>query len=597
MSLQYIPGSPNLPADYLSRNPAACKEQSCQICKFVDTCSSSTVCTLSVSDILDGQSTMPFLSPSAWKVSQQDCPILRRVYSHLNQGTRPGTKDRTAYDVKRYLRVCTIGRNGILVVRKDMPFSMTRDLIVIPPQALSGLLSALHLRLKHPTAGQMTKLFHCYFYALNTDKEITDTTTSCPQCAAMRYFPKEIEDFTTSNKSPGLGTDFACDILNRAKQKIFLLRDAFSSYTITRLIADEKSSTLKEALLDTTSEFKSTTGCSVRVDNAGSFQSLINDKELVLKGIHLELGRPKNRNKNPIAEKAIQELERELKTEYPNGGPIGAAGLSLVTATLNARVRNRGLCAKEIVFQRDCLTGEHLNLDDNVLAADQRAKRLLNHNASAKSQAVKKQYASRSNVDNGDLIFIKSEGDKHTARDNYIVASTEKDFLYARKLVGNQLRSKLYKLKYSEVYPVPNRVSYPQIINNHIDDYSPSTSDSEEAPPHTHHAPIRPPPVPPDMSDNDDIGDVTSSDGDSHLSRDSDHNIEIALEDQNVGVQDNQNIDVQGGQDNHEQDDHNVHVQDDINVPDTQSEDDSDAPRRTLRNRQRPPHLKDYVLD
>ncbi len=142
--------------------------------------------------------------------------------------------------MKRYLRVCTIGKNGILVVRKEMPFSMSKDLIVIPPRALSGLLSALHLRLKHPTARQMTKLFHRYFYAFDTDKEIATTISSCPQCAAMKYLPREIEDFSTSNNSPRLGTDFACDILIRSKQKIFLLSDAFSSYTITRIISDEK---------------------------------------------------------------------------------------------------------------------------------------------------------------------------------------------------------------------------------------------------------------------------------------------------------------------------------------------------------------------
>ena len=53
----------------------------------------------------------------------------------------------------------------------------------------------------------------------------------------------------------------------------------------------------------------------VRVDGATAFHPLLSDKDLVNNGIHLEVGRLKNRNKNPIAENAVQELERELKCE------------------------------------------------------------------------------------------------------------------------------------------------------------------------------------------------------------------------------------------------------------------------------------------
>ena len=115
--LQYIQGSMNLPADYQSRNPAECSEQSCQICKFVADQTTSAVRNVSVSDILQGCSPVPFLSPMAWKSSQQDCRDLRRTYSYLSQGTRPNHKDNKIRDVKRYLRACTIGKNGLLIVR------------------------------------------------------------------------------------------------------------------------------------------------------------------------------------------------------------------------------------------------------------------------------------------------------------------------------------------------------------------------------------------------------------------------------------------------------------------------------------------------
>ena len=285
VSLQYIPGAMNLPSDYQSRNPAECTEKSCQICKFVNDSSSSTVCNLTVSDILQGSNTMPFMSPMAWKKSQQDCPALRRVYAHLAQGTRPGNKDSNIPLVKRYLRVCTVGRNGLLVVRKEMPFTAVRDLIVIPQKALPGLISALHLRLQHPTKSQMIKLFHRYFYAFDANAAIMNACTVCPQCAAMIHLPREIEEFTTSDSPQKLGVTFACDVLRRAKQHIFLLRDTFSSYTVTKLIGDEQSKSLKAALIECTAELKAAAGCVVRVDGGTSFQKLIGDKDLSQKGI------------------------------------------------------------------------------------------------------------------------------------------------------------------------------------------------------------------------------------------------------------------------------------------------------------------------
>ena len=47
-----------------------------------------------------------------------------------------------------------------------MPFAQTRDLTVVPRQVLPGLLSALHLKLGHPSKYQLTKVFHRYFFAL-----------------------------------------------------------------------------------------------------------------------------------------------------------------------------------------------------------------------------------------------------------------------------------------------------------------------------------------------------------------------------------------------------------------------------------------------
>ena len=109
----------------------------------------------------------------------------------------------------------------------------------------------------------------------------------------------------------------------------------------------------------------------VRIDGATALHSLIADRDLQRENIALEPGQIKNCNKNPIAEKGIQELEDELKHEYSDGGPVTNSTLALVTATLNMRLCSRGLSAKEIVYQRDNIAGEQLNFADEHLATSQ----------------------------------------------------------------------------------------------------------------------------------------------------------------------------------------------------------------------------------
>ena len=84
-----------------------------------------------------------------------------------------------------------------------------------------------------------------------------------------------------------------------------------------------------------------------------------------------------------------------------------------VTAMLNLQVCDHGLSAREIVFQHDYLTGEQLYIDDQTLATQKLSRRISNHVSSSHSQAKLKVPASNSDVNVGDLIFVKSDCDKH----------------------------------------------------------------------------------------------------------------------------------------------------------------------------------------
>jgi len=217
VKLQHIAGSANLPADYLSRSAMECSHKNCQICKFVES-ENSVVMSVTVSDILSGKSRMPFTNSASWKQTQQDCPALRRVFAHLSQGTRPGKKATNIKDIKRYLKVATLGADGLLVVKSSMPFVATRSLIFVPGHVLAGFLTSLHLQLQHPVASQLQKIFDRHFYSLDSQKEIKTIVNGCAQCSALRSMPKEVLTFTSSQPPSSPGVGFACDIMCRAGQ-------------------------------------------------------------------------------------------------------------------------------------------------------------------------------------------------------------------------------------------------------------------------------------------------------------------------------------------------------------------------------------------
>ena len=162
--VKHISSDKNLPADYLSRNPSSCSGgDNCQICKFVSD-SELDVRQLSVSDVLSGKAPMPYLSLATWRQSQHDCPKLRRVFSHLQQGTSPSKKTPSLRDIKAYLRQVVIGQQGTLVVKSIVPFMPAKNLIVVPEELLHGLLTALHFQLSHPSYSQLQKVFNRHFF-------------------------------------------------------------------------------------------------------------------------------------------------------------------------------------------------------------------------------------------------------------------------------------------------------------------------------------------------------------------------------------------------------------------------------------------------
>ena len=91
----------------------------------------------------------------------------------------------------------------------------------------------------------------------------------------------------------------------------------------------------------------------IRVDPSPGFQSMANNDSLNHLNVTIEVGRVKNKNKNPVAEKGVLELEEEPIKQEPGGRPVKAVGLALATARLNSSLRLPCLSSREFWTQRN----------------------------------------------------------------------------------------------------------------------------------------------------------------------------------------------------------------------------------------------------
>ena len=210
-------------------------------------------------------------------------------------------------DLKRYLQTCTISRDGLLVVKRSEKYSASVECIVVPRQLFHGLATAFHLKLDHPSAHQLKLIMKRAFYAISMDQVIDDLSYKCAQCAALRTIPNHFVEQTTECPPYAIGMNFASDVLKRERQLILILREYISSYTQAVIIPNEKHDSLRDALLQLVGILKPVSGppSVIRVDPAPGFQALIDDTFLNQHNVVLEIGQHKNKNKNPVAERAV----------------------------------------------------------------------------------------------------------------------------------------------------------------------------------------------------------------------------------------------------------------------------------------------------
>ena len=457
INVRHLNGTANIPSDFASRNAPECTEPRCQVCSFIIQLEDSVVRSVHVQDIIDNMTRLPFTTRSTWLTIQSDCPDLRRTHTHLKQGTRPSKKSTNIRDVKRYLNVATVAKDGMLIVRRNDPLVPSTELIIIPRSVLDGLITALHIKLNHPSKHQLEQVMKRHFYALDLPKAIERCYNTCHTCMSLQTFPDSLVKQSSEDPPETVGVSFAADVLKRERQLILILRETVTSYTSTCLINDEKQGTLRDALACLSTELHPLDGpCAViRVDPAPGFVALRNDETLKSLRLCLEIGRVKNPNKNPVAERAVQELEDELLRQEPSGGSVSSLSLAIATARLNSRIRYSGLSARELWTQRSQFTHEQLPVSDRSNLLKQQKLREQNHPSSETSKHKSGKPARSYPIDIGDLVYLYADRDKSKARNRYLVVSTDGEWCFIKKFSGSQLRSSSYKVKRDECYLVP----------------------------------------------------------------------------------------------------------------------------------------------
>jgi hypothetical protein len=236
----------------------------------------------------------------------------------------------------------------------------------VPRQILDGLLTSLHIKLDHPSNNHLKSVVNRYFYVLDMDKAIETITSTCYQCAALSKTPKVCVEQTSPDPPETIRSSFAADVLKRERQLVLVIWECVTSYTYTNLIESERHQDLRDAMLQLLAEVHPLDGpyAVIRTDPAPGFKAIVSDQLLNRPRISIELGHPTNVNKNPVAERAIQELKDEKLGSNLSNSILTPLCLLLITARLNTRIRKRSLSSGEMWTQRDQFSNNQLPIED-----------------------------------------------------------------------------------------------------------------------------------------------------------------------------------------------------------------------------------------
>jgi hypothetical protein len=423
---------------------------------------------------------LPVTSKAAWKHIQESSPDLKRAMSQIQAGTKPSKKERNIHGVRKMISKGSISKEGLLVVKIQLPMELKPiEQIVVPKEYSLSILTLLHndQRFDHPSANQMEEITKRQFFLFNSKQVCQEVFNNCIQCQAGKKISPNMLSFENQTKPSHAGTFFNADVIKRNTQKILMLRDNLTSFTQTKFVDNEQKETLREGLISLIYRIKPNMKIKVRVDPHSSFRALKTDKLLNECDIELEIGDEKNKNKNGVAEKAIQEMHEEIVKISDEISKLREIELAKATDSLNSRIRFSKRSAKELWMRRNQFTGDNIEVEDTKLSDAQHSRRLKDNKAKQKLPSEKE-----STFRKGEIVFIISDKDKTKKREPYLITEVlPKD----AKVVKLKNRSKgiSYNVKKENLYKASQKLSLeiePTSMTDIEDDYNSEESTEDE---------------------------------------------------------------------------------------------------------------------
>ena len=468
VEVQHMPGKELMTSDFTSRNPPRCTNpDSCQVCKFAENIQkvgdrASYVRKLSAEEVLLGRQSMPFTTRKTWVSVQSQDPMHCQLRELIRTGQSPISK-KTRGDHTRLKHLHTMYTKGqvtlhddglVTVECKDKDGFFSGQAVSVPHSMFMGVLQSIHIRMDHPSKSQMAALVQKFFYTVGWNALIGELVDNCHQCAAMKTLPG-ILSADRPSATEGFGKSFSADIIERCGQKLLVVRENLSSFTSISLLADQTANTIRPALLGSLLDLIPASGCRVRTDGAASFQSLaaeasVKDSLLFKYGISIEIGDPLNSNRNPVAENAIKEFHKEVLKIHGDNRKLTELEVQEVQRVMNSRPRESGHAAKEIVLRRDLQDNLIKIVDDEQirkLKTDRRTDMVESH---VIHDAKSKKIPEEEHFTKGDIVFLRSAGNKLQAKESYIIVEIKGEVITVKK-VQHQFRAKSYQVRAKDI--------------------------------------------------------------------------------------------------------------------------------------------------
>ena len=402
---------------------------------------------------------MPFTQQTAWKQAQLQDRTLQLLTKLIETGQAPEKrKTCNEYTTLKLLYnlyckgMLKLSGQGLITVTQTLLNGEQTNAIVVPASLYPGLVHSIHIKTMHSSKVQLQRLMTRYFYAVGHQRMISEAVENCHICLSLKQLPKELFPETTGEIF-GFGSHFACDIMNRNRQSILLIREKLTQFTQAKILEKEDAFNILSAVIELIADKVPEYGTVIRTDNATPFQklnTLSQDLNSSLKKFHitLELGQTFNHNRNPIAENLVKEFHKEINKAGLSDVQLDVIQLMQVVKCVNSRIRNRDLSAKEMCYLRDQVTNKNIMHKDEELKNVQKELRERSHN---KVPPVNVKF------DVGDTVMIKDQLTKTKPREKFIVvdSSTGNNSDVKIQKQDKKFMAKQYDVKKHQLIRVP----------------------------------------------------------------------------------------------------------------------------------------------